>query len=88
MAAKMVPLCYWVTKWFVAVLWLGGTMQGNVLNWLGLVVDCSSLPMGEKMVPRCLVAWWDSARECSELAWGCRGLCNRWLPKWFLFASG
>ena len=23
----------------MAALWLGGTMQGNVLNWLGVVVD-------------------------------------------------
>ena len=80
----------------MAALWLGGTMQGNVLNWLGIVVDSakcgckngSSLPVGEKMVHRCLVAWRDYARECSELAWGCRGFCNMWLQKWFLSASG
>jgi len=41
----------------MAALWLGGTMQGNVLNWLGVVVDSaicgckngSSLTVGEKM---------------------------------------
>ena len=95
-AAKMVPLCQWVKKWFIAALWLGGTMQGNVLNWLGVVVDSaicgckngSSLPVGEKMIHRCLVAWRDYARECSELAWDCRGFCNMWLQKWFLSASG
>ena len=90
------PLCLLVKKWFVAALWLGGTMQGNVLNWLGVVVDSaicgckngSSLPVGEKMVHRRLVAWRDYARECSELAWDCRGFCNMWLQKWFLSASG
>ena len=92
----MVPLCQWVKKWFIAAVWLGGTLQGNVLNWLGLVVDSaiggckngSSLPVGEKMVRRCCVAWRDYARECSELAWDCRGFCNMWLQKWFLFATG
>ena len=80
----------------MAALWLGGTMQGNVLHWLGIVLDSakcgckngSSLLVGEKMVHRCLVAWRDYARECSELAWGCRGFCNMWLQKWFLSASG
>ena len=58
-AAKMVPLCQWVKKWFIAVLWLGGTMQGNVLNWLGIVVDSaicgckngSSLPVRREKMP-------------------------------------
>ena len=63
-------------------------MQGNVLNWLGVVVDSaicgckngSSLPVGEKMVPRCLVARRDDARECSELAWHCLSTQqNAWL---------
>ena len=71
-------------------------MQGNVLNWLGVLVDSaicgckngSSLPVGEKMIHRCFVAWRDYARECSELAWDCRGFCNMWLQKWFLSASG
>ena len=67
-------------------------MQGNVLNWLGLVVDSaicgckngSSLPVGEKMA-----ALWlgGPMRECSELAWDCRGFCNMWLQKWFLSAN-
>ena len=70
----------WLQKWFlsanIAALWLGGTMQGNVLNWLGIVVDSaicgckngSSLPVGEKLVRRCFAAGRDYARECSELA--------------------
>jgi hypothetical protein len=80
----------------MAALWLGGTMQGNVLNWLGVVVDSatcgckngSSLQVDAKMIHRCLVAWRAYARECSELAWACRGFCNMWLQKWFLSASG
>ena len=62
-------------------------MQGNVLNWLGVVVDSatcgckngSSLQVDAKMIHRCLVAWRAYARECSELAWACRGFCNMWL---------
>ena len=78
----------------MAALWLGGPMQGNVLNWLGVGVDSaicgckngSSLTVGEKMAA--LWLWRDYARECSELAWDCRGFCKMWLQKWFLSDSG
>ena len=80
----------------MAALWLGGTMQGNVLHWLGIVVDSakcgckngSSLPVGEKMVHRCLVAWRDYARECSELAWVVVDSATCGCKNGFLSASG
>ena len=71
-------------------------MQGKVLSWLGIVMDSaicgckngSPLPVVEKTVHPCLVAWRDYARECSELAWGCRGFENMWLQKGFVSARG
>ena len=35
----MADLCHLVNQWFIAALGFCGTIQGNVLNWLVLVVD-------------------------------------------------
>jgi hypothetical protein len=69
----MLLLCQWVTKWFVAVdekmvkrcvvAWR--TLQGNVLNWLGIVVDSvkggskngSSRPVRRGTMPGKIINW-------------------------------
>ena len=69
----------WQQKWFLSV---GSSWDyaGDVLNWLGCVVDsvtggsknCSSLP-----VLRGTMLAQKNVRDC-------RGFCKRWQKKWFL----
>ena len=54
-----------MNQWFIAALWFCGTMQGNVLNWLGIVVDSvkggskngSSLPVLRGTMPGKIINW-------------------------------
>ena len=54
-----------MNQWFIAALGFCGTMQGNVLNWLGISVDFvkggskngSSLPVLRGTMPGKIINW-------------------------------
>ena len=83
----------------VVELWaLTQAFDFHCLIWSVLqphIVESTTIPSQFRTFP-CIVLgvqniplhspWRDYARECSELAWDCRGFCNMWLQNWLLSA--